>query len=153
MAPNQYPTGGMVFLHGQEWDKLRQQVEQGAFGGQRVARSSGNNGQEHFGQGNHTNIGNGFSIRAADRSYFNADALSNPSVGIPLIAHELGHFAAPDASEDAANKVRDIYMGRLQQQQRDQMMVGLTPRSMYIQPQQVPQMQALPPDNPFLAQK
>lgn len=149
MSPDAYPTGDMAFIPQDQWPGLTDKVAHGLFGNQPVAANSGPNGQEHFGQRGHTVIGDGFSLRSMNRAYLNAAIMQNPQMAQGVIAHELGHFAAPDASEDAAEHMKSIYLQRMQDTLRNWQMSSLIP-SDRTSASAIPMVNALPPNNPFL---
>lgn len=121
MAPAKVPQNGIAFLDGKTYNKMRSQVQNGEFGGQRISQA-GSGGDERFGGGfsqSRTNLGDAFTIGAIGRTYVNADALKNPDKLAGLLAHELGHINAGD-TEGAADNQKAIYLQRAQQAQKIQ---------------------------------
>ena len=126
-AIDAYPTGGIAFLPADQYTKIAKQImQQGKFGDQQIGR--GQNAQESFGTQGSTRIGNGFSLRGANRIYLNADLLSNQKQLKDTLFHELGHLTSKDASEDSADHVRDTeYMPRAKAQEQLTSTVGQLP--------------------------
>ena len=110
-APDSYPEA-IILVPRKEYDKLRTSIRHQMLGGQVISASSGKNGQEHFGGLHPTQVGDGFSIRSIGRIYLNADILKKSNYAKEILFHELGHLAADDASEDKANKFRNLYIKR-----------------------------------------
>jgi hypothetical protein len=126
-AVDAYPTGGIAFLPAEQYNKIAKQImQQGKFGDQQIGR--GQNAQESWGPQGSTRMGNGFSIRNANRVYLNADLLNNQKQLKDTLFHELGHLASKDASEDSADRVRDTeYMPRAKAQEQLTSTVGQLP--------------------------
>ncbi len=110
-APDRYPEA-IILVRQKQYDRLRGSIQHQMLGGRVISPSSGKNGQEHFGGLRPTQIGDGFSIRCVGRIYLNADILQHAGHGKEILFHELGHIAADDASEDKADKFRDVYLKR-----------------------------------------
>lgn len=119
MAPTKLPQNGIAFLDGKTYNKMRSQVENGEFGGQRISQA-GSGGDERFGGSftqSRTNLGDAFTLGAIGRVYVNADALKHPDKLAGLLAHELGHINAGD-TEGAADQQKAVYLQRAQQAQK-----------------------------------
>lgn len=121
MAPEKLPQNGIAFLDPKTYDKMRWQVQNGEFGGQRIGRTSGDGGDETYGggfQNSRTNLGDSFTIGSIGRTYVNSDVLKRPDKLAGLLAHELGHINASNDSEGAADRNKALYLQRAQQAQK-----------------------------------
>lgn len=113
MAPNTLPSS-IAFVPADAYKKTTSQISRtGMFGGMQIGRGDG--AQESFGSQGSTHLGNGFSIRSMGRTWLNADILNDPKQLKATLAHEIGHFNSPDASEDAADANKDVYLKRVDQ--------------------------------------
>lgn len=116
-APNVYPNQ-ITLVPGHQYSAMTNELEHGRFMGQPIASSSGRNGQENFGMRpgsgvQNTRVGDGFSIQGQGKIYLNSDILKHPNHGQEILAHELGHYSAPDDSETQADEYRDAYLKRM----------------------------------------
>ena len=117
MAPDAYPYG-IAFVPADQFKKTTNEIARtGMFGGMQVGRGEG--AQESFGSQGSTHIADGFSIRPMRRIWINGDDLNDPKRLQGVLAHEMGHMAAKDASEDAADHIKDTeYLPRMKAQQQ-----------------------------------
>lgn len=126
-APDQYPTGGLVFIPQNQWVQMQRELAtRGTLWGQRVSNSPGS--EERFGGVNAmmggSRLGDGFTVPSIHRTYVNAGILGNPNHLQEILAHELGHHAAEwddprhsDPSEYAADQFKKAYLQRGHQTQ------------------------------------
>lgn len=128
MAPDAYPTGGIAFVPADKYKKLARQIQNGTFMGRQVGHGEG--AQETFGPQGSTHLGNGFSVRGMGRTWLNADLLNRPEQLKQVLAHEMGHFASSNASEDSADEYKDkVYAPRMKaQEQLSNTVMAMPPR-------------------------
>lgn len=118
MAPTAVPDR-IAFVPPKDYANFARQLERGRLGNRAVGAGAGSD--ERYGAA-HTIVGKGFSAVNSGQTWLSADLLKNPKALAETLAHELGHYHAAavggDASEDTANRQRNIYLQRAQQAQK-----------------------------------
>ncbi len=125
IAPDVYPDQ-IAFLPSDKFRAVQDQISKGHLGQTPIKVGERNSNQE----GHNFQLGNAFSLTSNGRMYVDAKMLENEKELKPLLAHELGHFAAgpKDQSEWEANEWRDkVYLPRAKAQEQLTSTVGQLP--------------------------